>query len=364
MNTRGAKLLSPQASPPGMMLMLGALLVGCAGVPIKPGAVGEIPWSSRYRPSTPEQAPDATSSRRRTPPASPRILLASSDSPETSGHATGQSAQGYNVPGRNLDSQAPWEFFLGNAAHRLIAYMYGVNHPGNQAIYNSKSIFEILQTTGIGDPSRLPPQERNLRPDITDITTLYLFEIKPWNDRGLQEGRQELQLYLAALNRAMAPAASFMGGTDFDGSILIRFAQGQYIWRLEWQTTVPGVVQYRWTRSQQRFASAAAASEAAQWVNLTEQEMRQYGGWVGQAVEGMVTRREQLAAFSSALGVVIDVIGNGAVSFFSGAILGRMGTGSGAQRPPSHGGGQVLPFPTRPPPSAPPAQLPAAAMGQ
>lgn len=36
---------------------------------------------------------------------------------------------------------------------------------------------------------------------------------------------------------------------NFKGEILIRFAQGQYIWRLEWKTTEPGVVQYRWTRS-------------------------------------------------------------------------------------------------------------------
>ncbi|HYH96817.1 hypothetical protein, partial [Hyalangium sp.] len=188
--------------------------------------------------------------------------------------------QGYNVPGRNPSSQAPWEFFLGNAAHRLIAYMYGVNHPGNRVFYNTKRIIDILAETEIGDTSRLLAGERNLRPDITDVTDMTakdVFEIKPWNAQGLQEGRQELRVYLAALNRAVAPGLLFTGGTNFHGQILIRFAQGQYIWRLEWQTTEPGVTQYRWTRSQQRFASERAAYEAGQWVDLTVEEMRQYG---------------------------------------------------------------------------------------
>jgi hypothetical protein len=274
--------------------------------------------------------------------------------------------QGYNVPGRNPSSQAPWEFFLGNAAHRLIAYMYGVTHPQSRVFYNNKTIVDILTSRGIGDASRLLPQERNLRPDITDVTdrvALYVFEIKPWNDQGLLEGRQELLIYLSALNRAVAPAVLFTGGMNFQGQILVRFAQGQYIWRLEWQTTEPGITQYRWTRSQQRFASEKAAYEAGQWVDLTVEEMRQYGGWVGQAVEGMVTRREQLATARGAVGIVITLIGETAKGVFTGAILGRMLPGSGAQQPPTQGGGQVIPFPPRPPPSAPPVQVPAAANG-
>jgi hypothetical protein len=173
-----------------------------------------------------------------------------------------------------------------------------------------------------------------------------------------------VRLYLSALNRAAAPGMHFTEGTEFGGAMLVQFAQGQYIWRLEWQTTEPGVTQYRWTRSQQRFASAAEANEAGHWVAISEEEMRQYGGWVGQAVDDMVTRREKLAAFRQALGVVIDVVGYGAVGFFSGAILGRMGSGSGPSQPAGQGGGQVIPFPARLPATSPPAQIPAAAMGQ
>jgi hypothetical protein len=135
------------------------------------------------------------------------------------------------------------------------------------------------------------------------------------------------------------------------------------IWRLEWQTTEPRITQYRWTRSQQRFESEIAAYEAGQWVDLTVEELRQYGGWVGQAVEGMVARREQLTTVSGAMGIVIDIIGESAKGIFTGAILGRMSSGSGAQQPPAQGGGQVIPFPPRPPVTAPPVQLPAAANG-
>ncbi|HEX5751163.1 MAG TPA: hypothetical protein VFZ09_33375 [Archangium sp.] len=214
----------------------------------------------------------------------------------------------------------------------------------------------------IGDTSRLLPGEHILRPDIADASNRSLFEIKPWNAQGLQEGRQEAQTYLAALNRALRVGRPFTGGTGFSGEILIRFARGQYIWRLEWQTTEPGVVQYRWTRSQQRFESEAAAYEAGQWVELTEQELRQYGAWVGQAVEDMLNRRERLATFSGAVGIVIEVVGNAATGFFSGAIFGRMNVDSGgAQRPPAQGGGQLVPFPARPIPATPPVRVPAAA---
>jgi hypothetical protein len=255
-------------------------------------------------------------------PGSPptRLLLAgASGSPTARGESTGQPVQRYTVPGRSPASQMPWEFFLGH--------------------------------------------ERVLRPDITDVSIRHVFEIKPWNEAARQEGQQEVQTYLAAMNRALRVGRSFSGGVDFHGEMLIRFAQGQYIWRLEWRTTEPGVTQYRWTRSQQRFESAADAADAGQWVNLTEEEMRQYGGWVGQAVEGMVSRRERLATVSGAVGLVIDILGEGAKVIITGVIFSRMTSGPGAW-PPAQGGGQVIPFPMRPVAPMPPAQLPAAAISQ
>ncbi|WNG34281.1 hypothetical protein F0U61_12050 [Archangium violaceum] len=228
-------------------------------------------------------------------------------------------------------------------------------------IYNTKSIKFIIDDTEIGDASLLLPNERELRPDITDFTLRSLFEIKPWDELALQEGREEARKYLAALNRAILSGRRFTGGTDFQGEILVRFEGGQYIWRLEWRNPESGVVQYKWTRSQQRFESQAAADKAGQWVELTESELRQYGGWVSQAVDGMVSSREKLATISGTVGMVIDLVGGVATTVLWGSIMGQMGAGTGARQPPTQGGGQVIPFPARPPPAAPPAQAPVAA---
>jgi hypothetical protein len=46
-----------------------------------------------------------------------------SDTPPTGGVPIGTAVQGYKVPGRNPNSQMLWKFFLGNASHRLIAYI-------------------------------------------------------------------------------------------------------------------------------------------------------------------------------------------------------------------------------------------------
>jgi hypothetical protein len=239
--------------------------------------------------------------------------------------------------------------------------MYSVKHPDRQVYYNNKHIKTIIEETGMGDVSRLLPGEHKMSPDITDITRRVLFEIKPWHEQGLQEGRERAQTYLAALNRTILAGKHFMGGSDFHGEVLIRFARGQYIWRLEWRTHEPGVTQYRWTRSQQRFESEKAAYDAGQWEELKAEELRQYGGWVEKAVEDMVSRRERLATFSGAMGLVIDLVGNAARVVLWAALLSQMDSGTGAQQPPVQGGGQVIPFPARPPTAVPSPQVPAAA---
>lgn len=329
-------------------LLLVTVLAGCAAVS------GERTSSAWHQEVPRFRAPLVS-----TP--SPRVLLAMSDGPTPGGETSGPTVQGYNVPGRNPDSRMPWEFFLGNASHRLIALMYGVNHPQSIAYYNTRSIDAIIEERGLGDVSLLLPEERKIRPDITDVSLRRLFEIKPWDERALREGREEVRTYMAALNRTLLDDNRFTGGMDFQGEILVRFAGGQYIWRLEWKNPEPGVVQYKWTRSQQRFESEAAAFEAAQWVDLTEQELRQYGGWVSQAVDGMVSRREKLATLSGTVGVVIDLVGGVATMVLWGSILGQMGSGTGTRQPPAQGSGQVIPFPARSPTTTPSAQVPAAA---
>lgn len=54
---------------------------------------------------------------------SPRKTLAISGEQTPGGESSSPDVQGYKVPGRKPDSQLPWEFLLGHAAHRLIAYI-------------------------------------------------------------------------------------------------------------------------------------------------------------------------------------------------------------------------------------------------
>jgi hypothetical protein len=278
--------------------------------------------------------------------------MAPGSRPSVCENFTPQALQGYKVPGRKPDSQQPWELFLGNASHRLIAYIYGTRHPTNTVVYNKQTLKSILEKQGIGDWSLLLESELELRPDITDITARSIFEVKPHNEKGLQEGMRKVQTYLIAMNRAVPSDSRFSSGKNFEGEILIQFGQGQYIWHLEWCTTTPGVTQYRWTRSQERLDSNAAAYQAGQWVDISEQELKQFGGWVAQAVEEMVDRRERIATISGALGVAIDIVGEVAMIVISTAMSG----GRGATQP----GGKVLSFPSKTPPTVPPVQLPKA----
>jgi hypothetical protein len=281
---------------------------------------------------------------------SPPGNTASGSRPSVCENLSTQALQGYKVPGRKPDSQVPWELFLGNASHRFIAYIYRTRHPTNKVYYNKDTIKRILAEEGLGDWSLLSEEELTLRPDITDTNAARIFEVKPHNERGLQEGIQKVQTYLHALNRTiMTPARRFSGGKSFEGEILIHFAQGQYIWRLEWCTTTPGVTQYRWTHSKERFNSNVAAYQAGQWVEIPEQELKQYGGWVAQAVEDMVDRRERIATLSGAVGVAIDIVGEVAMIVISTATPGERGTGQP--------GAKLLPFPSKPAPTAPPARL-------
>ncbi|MFL5358099.1 hypothetical protein [Archangium sp.] len=182
-------------------------------------------------------------------------------------HLSAQALQGYKVPGRKPDSQQPFELFLGNASHVLIAYIYGTRHPTNDVYYNTSSISSILRDRRIGNWSALSEKEGRMRPDITDVSTRELFEIKPYHEKGLQEGLQEVKTYLLALNRTLQPRDVFSAGRGFEGETLIQFSQGQYIWRLEWCTKTPGVTQYRWTRSQERFDSPPRCPVSAVRLN-------------------------------------------------------------------------------------------------
>jgi hypothetical protein len=261
----------------------------------------------------------------------------------------------------------PWELYLGHAAHRIISYKYGLDHPDNKIFYNTETLQNILEEIRMENPAHLLPGEGHLRPDITDTTALRLYEVKPWNDEGLKEGRKQARQYLTILNRGVPPHRQFSGGMGFQGEMLIRFTNGNHIWRLEWCTPEPSIVQYHWTRSKERFDSEAMAYQAAEWVRISVADMAQFGGWVAYAAEVMVSNRERLTTLSNALGVVIDAIGHVTIGTLTGETLRRMGPLPARQpplQPPSQDGAKIIHFPSRAPPTQPPARLPTAASGK
>jgi hypothetical protein len=97
-----------------------------------------------------------------------------------------------------------------------------------EIFFNVRTLVDILKTSGVGKPTLLLPNERNLRPDITNTDTLEVFEIKPGLARAdaadrQQEGARQLQSYLDGLNRATPANAQFRGGTGYHGELGIKF---------------------------------------------------------------------------------------------------------------------------------------------
>jgi hypothetical protein len=151
------------------------------------------------------------------------------------------------LPGRKPDSREPWDAFLGKAAHMAIGLEYLVQHPTNAVFLDTINLYDIVEEGKLGDPERLPKLVRLLRPDITDTRALVLFEIKPDNEEGRKEGREQAGRYLAALNEAVEPDKKLTGGTGFEGSLFLEFENGGALWRLSWRTPEPGVTLYRWS---------------------------------------------------------------------------------------------------------------------
>lgn len=151
------------------------------------------------------------------------------------------------LPARNPNSTEPWGAYLGRNAHLVIGKQYALQHPFNRVFLDSVDLYTIVEEGEVGDPRRLPEFVRLLRPDITDTVERVLFEIKPDNEQGSKQGREQAARYLAALNSVVKSNKTFSGGTGLDGSLFIEFEDGGVLWQLSWRTPEPGVTLYRWS---------------------------------------------------------------------------------------------------------------------
>ncbi len=287
----------------------------------------------------------------------------------------GKGVEGYYI-GAGRPGDQPWQWFMGLAAHRMIAYHYRQNYPDDTAYFNFISLANILRLSGAGDPDLLKPRERALRPDITNTTTREVFEIKPFNDQGRIDGRREVKQYLDALNRAAPANAQFRLGIGESGELGIMFRGGRVGWRLMWDTTEPGVIQYKWQKLNPKDPddrdSWQEAYEYGLWVDVTEGEMQEHAEAVNEAVQVVMEDADFIQETEDIMSWPIDIIGMVATTFLSLGIFSSLGgaaepvepaqpgvaPGAAPEPPPvpaePAAPGKIIPFPAKP--AAPPAQ--------
>jgi hypothetical protein len=203
----------------------------------------------------------------------------------------------YKLPGRKPDSREPWGAFLGKAAHVAIGRQYLVQYPSRTVFLDTVSLSTIVRRAQLGDPERLSKFVRLLRPDITDTSALVLFEIKPDNEEGREDGREQAGRYLAALNGAVEPDKKLKGGTGFEGSLFLEFENGGALWQLSWRTPEPGVTLYRWSYRREKPHASWTERAAQKEEALPREEVEQRGELAEQAIRAAYEKGEWPSGF-------------------------------------------------------------------
>ncbi|KFA92024.1 hypothetical protein Q664_18040 [Archangium violaceum Cb vi76] len=210
------------------------------------------------------------------------------------------------LPGRKPDSKEPWGAFLGKAAHEAIGMEYSVRHHTNAVFLDTVNLSRIMEEGKLGDPERLSALVRLLRPDITDTDALVLFEIKPDNEEGRKEGREQAGRYLAALNEAVEPDKKLAGGTGFEGSLFLEFENGGALWQLSWRTPEPGVTLYRWSYRRKKPHASWKERAAQKAEELPREEIEQRGELAEQAIRGAYEGGERPKGFQGQVYLPVD----------------------------------------------------------
>ena len=116
----------------------------------------------------------------------------------------------------------PWwaKMFQGTDIHKKIAKKYEEMHPNTQTIrsnyYPVKSLLSALGFSST-EINMLSEKERNMKPDITNLTLMHLYEIKP-EGREMQ-AKKEVEKYKEAMNKALAPEAYIILGPTTDEGV-------------------------------------------------------------------------------------------------------------------------------------------------
>jgi hypothetical protein len=210
------------------------------------------------------------------------------------------------LPGRKPGSKEPWDAFLGRAAHSVMGLQYRVQYPSNRVFLDPINLYDIVEGGKLGNPKRLPEFVRRLRPDITNVDALVLFEIKPDNEEGRQEGRAQAGRYLAALNAAVEPDKKLSGGTGFEGSLFLEFENGGALWQLSWRTPEPGVTLYRWSYRREKPHASWKERAAQKEEALPREEVEQRGELAERALRAAYETGEWPIGFQGQVYLPVD----------------------------------------------------------
>jgi hypothetical protein len=141
--------------------------------------------------------------------------------------------------------EQPIPLYIGNEAHAVIAGVYKAAHVGHEIEVNDTAIARLLKILGEmmheAKPGKLTDAELGLKPDITNLTRLHLYEIKPLTAQGL--GAAQAALYLGLFRKVgVAMTLGPMGEPGTSGSVPA--PGGVYLfWSPE-----PGVIVYQYRR--------------------------------------------------------------------------------------------------------------------
>ena len=172
-----------------------------------------------------------------------------------------------------------------------------MQHPSSVVFLDPANLSTIVREGELGDPKRLSELVRLLRPDITDIRLLVLFEIKPDNEESRGEGGEQAGRYLAALNEVVEPDKKLVGGTGFEGVLFLEFENGGALWKLSWRTPEPGVTLYRWSYRRKKLNASWKERAAQKEEELPWEEIEQRGELAEQAIRAAYDKGERPAGF-------------------------------------------------------------------
>ncbi|HMY14870.1 MAG TPA: hypothetical protein PKA58_01015, partial [Polyangium sp.] len=230
----------------------------------------------------------------------------------------GGPSGGYTVNGK--PGNQPENLFMGIAAHNIIGTDYKTLYPTHKVFTNTVSISAIVKEAG-GQQALLRPDEALRRPDITDMEINVVFEIKSSREGSLKKAQQDLTTNLTALNRSQ-PLKLFMPGSLFAGDRWVRFTLDMRWWRLVWNTTAPGVVQYTWTKLDNDEVDEAKIMQGVsegrfKWIDLTAADEDRYAEKCAEFSEAYANGAQKLFMMQVAADFAIGVIGNAAIIYLS-----------------------------------------------